>query len=500
MTSKRKQMDVFIKGPVSAFGDLVAHELQPHIQVDAHSGLRTNTDMEVFTNAGGTACVTDTGNGRVFKAETAGTVGSFGVVRTIRPIRYRPGIGNSFMFTAAFTDCTTGAVLRAGAMNIGNELAFGYEGPDFGILHKRGGRVEIRKLVLQDLTSAAGGETATLLLDGATFTASLTSGGFTHTAFELAAGSYTTWENSQNNGNVTFTYKRVGALTGEFSYTTTGNTAGDFTTVAVGQDNTETFIAQSSWNGHRLLGGDSSHNDPFVLDPLKGNVYKIQLQYLGFGAIDFLVEDPASGEFLPVHKIKYANANSVPSLDVPVLKVGLIASNSTNNSTVACYSACMAAFDEGRWSSFRNPESKTASRTGIGTDFTNLLSIRVRTEFKGVLNLSEVFPVLADVAVDGTKPAEVQLFLNPSIGGETNWQYVNENNSTVEFSTAGDTVSSNGVNTLEIVGFALSKTGDKAVDLQKLNIHLQRLDVLTLAVKASSGTTDATGSFTWQED
>ena len=69
-------------------------------------------------------------------------------------------------------------------------------------------------------------------------------------------------------------------------------------------------IPQRSWNMDTCLG---THHFP-LLDWTKGQLFSIQLQYLGFGAISFSIENPKTGYFQTVHKIYYANSNIQTSL------------------------------------------------------------------------------------------------------------------------------------------------------------------------------------------
>ena len=57
---------------------------------------------------------------------------------------------------------------------------------------------------------------------------------------------------------------------------------------------TDTWIPQVSWNQDPFNGTGASG---VVLDPTKGNVYKIQMEWLGFGDINFFIENPNNGDF-----------------------------------------------------------------------------------------------------------------------------------------------------------------------------------------------------------
>jgi len=494
MTTKNEEAG--LNRPLTAFGELAVAEPIPVVQIDAIFGMRDKTDVETFSSGSGTATTaTLGGTGKVFKCSTGTDVGGYGVVRSNRVVRYRPGQGTVFRYTALFDEGVTLSGMRAGAFTTGNELSFGYNGSSFGILHRTAGRLEIQRLTIG--TGAGGNETATILLNGTTFTVSLTSGNPTHTAFEIGAASLAGYGLYQNNSTVVINSKAVGPETGEFSFTTTGAAVGTFASITGGQAVVDTWYTQSAWNGHAL--NNTRQEDPFVLDPQKGNVYQIKMQYLGYGAINFEIEDPSSGQMITVHRLKYSNANTGPSVEMPIFKLGWFAFNAGDTTDKNCYGASAAGITEGIMHQMRNPEGKSATRTSIGTDFTNVLSIRNRSEFQGVINLQEMLPYIVTGAVDGTKPAEIAVYLNPVIGGETDWQYVDQTHSTVEFSTAGDTVTS-GTLTQELTAAGIAKAGDIFLNLKDYDVHMQRGDVLTVAVKATSGTTDATVGVTWLEE
>ena len=63
-----------------------------------------------------------------------------------------------------------------------------------------------------------------------------------------------------------------------------------------------------AWNGDQLNGSGAS---AVTLNPQDGNVYRIQFQWLGFGAIKFWVENPNDGTWTLVHTIHYPNQTSL---------------------------------------------------------------------------------------------------------------------------------------------------------------------------------------------
>ena len=88
----------------------------------------------------------------------------------------------------------------------------------------------------------------------------------------------------------------------------------------------------------------------FRLDPTKGNVYRIFFQYLGFGTITFCIEQNETDRIIPVHRIKYQNLNSNPSLKNPSMKLGIgIVTNGVLGGTGKVETSSMASFLQGRF-------------------------------------------------------------------------------------------------------------------------------------------------------
>lgn len=492
-----KYNDVRIVGPTGAFGEVAVAQPTVLLSFDGVYGVKDETDVEVFSDTGGAITTEDTGTGREFRCRTGTSSGGYGLVRSKRAAQYRPGQGTIFRFTARFDEGVALSALRAGPVTSGNELSFGYNGADFGLLHRRNGQLEMQRLTIG--AAATGAETATVTLGGTEFEVDLTSGTAAHNAFELAAASYTGYNTYQNGDTVLFERASIGAPTDDFTFTSTGDASGTFSQVIAGKAVTDTWYYQNKepyWNVDRL---DGTGVSGLTLDPQKGNVYEIDLQYLGYGSISYYVFHPRTRNKMLVHRVAYSNENTSPNLGNPTLKLGAFAASLGSTTDLSIYMGSASAFTTGPNTVLRNPISLINSKTSIGTSYTNVLSIRVRPEFAGILSLQEVILEFIDIAIEGTKPAEAVLVRNATLGGEPNWTYVEENDSVVEYDTAGTTVTiPNG--SRQIMAFALSKTGAIEQDLDRLNIRVLRNETLTLAVRATSNTIDVTVSMAWKEE
>lgn len=487
-------MDILNRYSIEPFGNLRVSIENPRVQFDAVYGLRTtDVDSLVDLAASGSVGVNDGLTGSEYKASTGTASTGFAYLYSKKSVRYRPGQGVLFRHTAIYSPPKANSLQFSGGINIGNWIGLGFKGTDFGIWYRAGGRQEIRTLTL---TAGAGaGETVTVTLNGVAFPVVTTAGTLKHAGFQLAAAAYSGWRAFANGNTIVFTSTSNGSKTGTYSLTSTGATAGTLARTAAGQAfQIDKHIKQSDWSGAKLNG--SQAKDPFVLDPFSGNVFSMGIQYLGYGALGFYIENVDTGMFLHVHTILNAGHVTSPTFDNPTFRVGLHVENFGNTSDVVIKGASGAGFVCGEVYPFRNPRGESNTKAGIGTLYTNVISMRVMGVFAGKVNLAEVLPVFASVAADGTKSAEVCIFINPTFAGEPDWTSIDATNSNVEVDIAGTTVT--GGSKLTPVG--LPKLGNAIIDLGDYDIRLASGDVLCVAAKATSATSDITVGLSWIED
>jgi len=256
---------------------------------------------------------------------------------------------------------------------------------------------------------------------------------------------------------------------------------------------TKTWTTQASWNGDTMDGaGDSG----MTLIPQKGNVYKIAYQWLGFGQIEHSILNPATGKFVVVHRTSYANANTDPSVFIPIFPVRFHIENTTNNTDLELHTSSLFAGIQGPivYTGPRNSLDNTKS--GITTTLTNILTIKSRATFNSIANHIPVLLSTLSVAVDGTKPVVIQLIKNTTLGGTPSYTNYSTNTSVIEYDTAGTTVTGG-----EVVGYyTVAKDGAIYVDYTSKDLSLQEGESLTIAAKATVATSDVTVSPIWIED
>lgn len=257
-------------------------------------------------------------------------------------------------------------------------------------------------------------------------------------------------------------------------------------------NNVDTWIPQSAWNIDILNGIGPSG---FLLDPQRGNVYKIQFQWLGFGAINFYIENENTGTLRQVHQIKFANANTSTSLANPSLQLMIESRNTTHTGNVIVKTPSMAAYVEGQ---VKNIDTRFSIReTGSFSTQGNLVTIRDKSSFRGKTNqTSIIFDTLSIYnAASANSDAIYSLYIDATLGGTPAYSDVNANQSVAEYDSAGTTVT----NGRKICTFYLGGTRSEIIYLSDLNIKLTPGQTLTVTGESLSSAIDLFASLSWQE-
>jgi hypothetical protein len=273
-------LEVALHSPRLPFGSIHTEVMTPVFQVDAVYGV--NTEL-VNTGAFGSGTVTT--DDSLFCVSTGVTIFSTAFVQSKKRLRYRPGQGVIGRFTMKFSTPVANSYQVIGVGHAEDGVYFGYKDTDFGILHSYRGKRHVESL--QITTGSSTAENVTVELNGNNYSVAVTnSGNIQRTVWEIAEGDYPGWDAYPDGDKVVFVNNNAGAKGGAYSLTAT-TAVGAFSNVQTGAAATEDFIPQTSWNGDRLDGTGSSG---MVIDPTKGNVAEIGIQYLGFGTITFQVE------------------------------------------------------------------------------------------------------------------------------------------------------------------------------------------------------------------
>ena len=322
---------------ITAFDEPLAVAITPVIQAEAVYGLDPDFWIQNKLRGGDIVVTTDS----TWQVSSGTSPGGYARLASSKYMSYQNGQGSLFRWTAAFT--TTGGttknalgidniVQNTGPIDREDGYSFGYSGSTvndasrkIGILHRRSGRTEIRKLTIT--VAPTGNQTATITVDGVAYTVAITAGDVNRTANQIAealranATLNNTWDIEGCNGIVSFTYYSPGAKGGTYSFSSSGAgtlAVGTFAQTQAGATASDVWTYVDSWD-----------NQTIAFDPTKLNVFQIDMRWLGAGRVRFFMEDPATGKMVLVHTQRWASQYVVPHITNPALRV-IYRSGTTN--------------------------------------------------------------------------------------------------------------------------------------------------------------------------
>lgn len=467
--------------PLTAFGELSVAELNPVAQVTAQYGLRSDV---LTVNLGGTTTSTDS----KFVASTGTGINNVSAIVSTKQATYRAGQGLNARFTALFTKGKANSLQQAGFITSESSFAFGFNGVDFGILHSRDGAQE--QQVLTITTPASGAENATITIDDVVHIVPLTAGTAEFNAYQIAV-ELESQSSSYDFSSVDNTVQCLARLPdfggGAFTFSSATAIAA-FSQVEAGLLPIETWVNKADWNV----------NPTIDIDPTLGNVYQIQLQYLGFGGIRFYIENPQTALYELVHIIRYANTSLVPSVVNPIFRVGWACRNTGNNTDIVVQGASGGLFIEGIKFFDGSHSASAITQPAIGTTLTSLFCIKNRLTFNGLSNRAEILFKAMNISTDTTKTGEFQLILNPVVltGDSLNFSLID---STCLAEIATDTATI--VGGLEIGAANIRNLTPFKIDIQDIIPSLLPGDILCVAARVSSGAaSEMATALSWVDD
>lgn len=212
---------------------------------------------------------------------------------------------------------------------------------------------------------------------------------------------------------------------------------------------------------------DGSGPSGMEIDQTKINVWSINFQYLGAGAIILSVEDDSTGFFVPVHTIQYANKNTVPSSFNPNYHYTLWVDNGGTTSDVIVRSASYGYFIEGKteFSELQQPQFSTdfQSKGGVTTEVA-ILTIRNKATYASKTNFIDIVLEHLSASIEASSAnnlGEIHLVRNATLGGTPSYSDINTTNSVIEIDTSGTTVTGG----VELLHFPLAGKNDKVGEI-----------------------------------
>jgi hypothetical protein len=476
---------VAVKGPTEIFGDLATSSATPIVECTfpygRHPDLSTTNTREsgTVTTSAGLAVVS-----------TGTTTGSRAELHTHRRARYNPGYAMRARFTAIFETSVAATTQWAGIGDSTNGLFFGYSGTDFGVMRRHGGALRIQSLQVTSAATSAGNVTVTLNGDAVVVAVSI--GSIHDVVAELAAADYSAagggWCTHVDGDTVHFVAVEAGARSGSYAYADTDTTgaAASHSVAQSGAASTDVFVASTAWN--QDVADGTAHLPP--IDASNGNVYQIEFQWLGFGAVNFSIENPITGAFVVVHRIEYANGSTATSLRNPVFPLSVVVDNVATTTDLVVRTACLCATSVGHVNLLLGPRSSAfGSIDGVSlSDWTKVLWIRNDVLLQGAENKSEVILLDLHAYYKSTEAGLLRLYRGAAVAGPdagTAWTAVSAAScvSYSAYASTAETVSSGDV------VFTVPMGLDSSIreNLQDLQLYLQPGETLLVAVKPMSG-------------
>jgi len=488
-------IEVAVHSPTLPFGALHTESLDPIFQCDPIYGLNTS-EVSAVTGLAvsyGANSATATAASNLFTCSTGTTIYSFGTLQSRRRLRYRPGQGVVGRFTAKFSAPAANSILVAGYGTGESGFYFGYNGTSFGILRSTGGVREIQTMTITTASTATNDYNIALPSGQTVNVTATNNGSTTKTAYEISQGTYPGWTATQRGATVIFLANDVGTK----ALITLGQSGAG--TPAVGSNvetlsgaaSTDTWTAQSSWNGDKL---DGTGPSGFTLTKTNLNVFQIGIQYLGAGCITFQVEVPASdgnnGTFVTCHTINFPNSSTTTSVSQPSFPFTMAAysGGSTTDVSVSCGS--FAGFVEGKQKLIGPRMTYTRSSTAVSTSsYYCLMTIRNERVYGGRANQSVVRLLSAGGAHDDTTPVTLFLIRNATLVGTPSFTAWSTNSSTYVDTAATTCTITN--NEQIIFSMPIGASGSSLFAFED-DITLQPGETVTLAAQTVTGTSSWT--------
>ena len=478
----------------SAFGALNVTETTPAVQIAYPYNI--NTDLNVTRDNNGTSSV----SGNLAQVSTGTSTNASAMILSRRPLKYNAGQGALHKFSGLFSTPAANNTQEIGIGDVNDGFSFGYNGTTFGILVRRGGKQEVRVLTITAASTDI--DNLTITLDGtaegsvAVTAQTDNAAGRTITANEIAAHDWSDvgpgWDVHTMGPKVFFHAYDASSRSGTYEITTASTATGTFAQSLAGAAPTETRVAQADWNKDKM---DGTGIDGMVLDQTKGNVYKIQYQWLGFGAISFFIEDATTMHFQLVHRIMYTNVNTVPSITNPTLPMYILSKNTTNNSDIIVKLGSHSAELEGKVKNLGVPKSTSVNDKTITTDETPIFTIHSHDLYKSLNNRVEIIlKSISASTVGGTKAAIIRIRRNVTLTGAA-FSAIDSNTSTIHLDTTATAMTGGE----ELFALDLPKDGSEFLSLEGLNLNMVSPEFLTVSAQTVSANTTASTTLNWLE-
>lgn len=259
----------------------------------------------------------------------------------------------------------------------------------------------------------------------------------------------------------------------------------------------DTWIDYTNWNNDPLDGSGSSG---VTLDPTQGNVYKIEYQWSGFGAIKFYVAESSTGTFILVHTIRYANLATVVSLTDASMRLMAVTTNTGSAVNTTLTIAGMAGFIAGKKNNFVDSRFSITTNRTVNASEDNFMAIHNNPIFQSVSHHVTVqLDYLTIMNTDTTSNIMiVRLYKNPTLSAALTYTSVDTARSVMEYDiTSGASVS--GAGTLIATFQCTQSSRVQYINLYDMEIDLAPDDVIVVTMQTGGGTDAVYAALSWRE-
>lgn len=492
-TTPDSHLEVALHSPVTSFGELSIAKNSPVLQHDFVYNIDDN-NFQKYTQNNGTVTQAD---GMAICASGNNSY-STSTLRSRRVIRYKPGQGAKILYTALFGTPQTGNSQVAGIGTPETSLMFGYLNTTFGLYYVPRNARQVHTIEIT--TKSSDSQNVTIILGGVSYSVPVTnSANTTSTAWEISKFDYTTsfpgWVMSANGSTIKAACIQAGVISGAFSVSFPTSGSATITKDWDGDASYTQFIPQTSWNID-VMDGSLSNSNPNgqLLDPLKGNIFYIMFQYLGYGYVEFGIEDPFSSELQPVHRIRYTNQNVLPNMKNPTFPFILASRNTTCTTAVTVKSSSVAGFIQGDIKHLESTNSYTARKSGVTTSLTHIFTLRSNLIVDNKFNLKLINVDSISVSNYGSNFVEMFLYRYTILDNNASFSSV-PNTYGVHVDTSANVSGGK-------IEYSFGLCPGQSIErlLKDLNIITEQNMCFSILAKTASSTTDVSVSLTFHEE
>lgn len=270
---------------------------------------------------------------------------------------------------------------------------------------------------------------------------------------------------------------------------------GDELFVVIRKGGSDTRIPQSAWNLDKLDGSkDNGNRSGITLDPTKEQIFGIDYQWLGTGAVRFSFD--IGGRMREAHQAFHANMVTSPYMNTPNLPVRY--EISSTGPTVEMVQVCSAVASEGGQAKVGPVFSAASASVTLTTgDTYALVGMKLQS---GRLDAAVRSVAISGLATTVNDLFELFILLNPTVAGT--FTYTDYQSSAVQVATGAATNTITGGTRIGDTSYGGNRTGAAESDVANalgLGSDIDGLvDEFVLCITPlSNGTFN--GAMTWQE-